>query len=86
MPDGTTSDFVASSSSESATAVDTFQSFGSSNRFIAAKKLFEDARKKATEAFNNTALAIEDRLLAMKLNVTAVLMWPLFLVNHSLKK
>lgn len=43
----------------------------SQKRFISAKSSFEKAYTKATEAFNNEALGIEDRILASKLRVTS---------------
>ena len=39
-----------------------------------AKKRFDDARMKATEAFNNTALSIADRILAMQYRVMATIL------------
>ena len=39
-----------------------------------AKKRFEDARKKATEAFNNEALESSDRILAMEYRVMATIL------------
>ena len=39
-----------------------------------AKKLFEDARKKATEAFGNPALETSDRILAMEYRVMATIL------------
>ena len=39
-----------------------------------AKKRFEDARRKATEAFNNESLETSDRILAMKYRVMATIL------------
>ncbi|XP_078378086.1 uncharacterized protein LOC144661260 [Oculina patagonica] len=39
-----------------------------------AKKRFEDARRKATEAFNNEALETSDRILAMQYRVMATIL------------
>ena len=39
-----------------------------------AKKRFEDARRKATEAFNNEALELSDRVLAMQYRVMATIL------------
>jgi hypothetical protein len=45
----------------------------SDGHFECAKKRFTDARKRATDAFSNQALSIEDRLLAAKLHVVATI-------------
>lgn len=50
--------------------------------FTLAMKLFEEANTKATEAFHNAALSIEDRILAAKLRVQSRLL--LSLENPSL--
>ncbi|KAL9966978.1 hypothetical protein ACROYT_G025129, partial [Oculina patagonica] len=39
-----------------------------------AKRRFEDARRKATEAFNNEALGTSDRILAMQYRVMATIL------------
>ena len=38
-------------------------------RCASTKQLFQEANKKATEAFNNEALSTEDRIMATKLRV-----------------
>ncbi len=43
----------------------------SKERYKLAKKSFEEARKLATEAFNNVALRTEDRLMASKLRIAS---------------
>ncbi|PFX12624.1 Natural resistance-associated macrophage protein 2 [Stylophora pistillata] len=43
-------------------------------KLSAAKKRFEDARRKATEAFKNEGLKISDRILAMKYRVMATIL------------
>ena len=42
-----------------------------SNEFVSAKKRFEDARKKATDAFWTQSLDIQDRIFAAKLRVVS---------------
>ena len=44
---------------------------GSNKEFKSAKKRFEDARRKATEAFCNEALSIKDRIFATKLRIVS---------------
>ena len=46
----------------------------SDGHFECAKKRFKDARKRATDAFSNQALSIEDRLMAAKLHVVATIL------------
>ena len=46
----------------------------SDGHFECAKKRFTDARKRATDAFSNQALSIEDRLMAAKLHVVATIL------------
>ena len=43
----------------------------SKERYQLAKKSFEEARRLATEAFNNVALSTEDRLMASKLRIAS---------------
>ena len=43
-------------------------------KLSAAKKRFEDARRKATEAYNNESLETSDRILAMKYRVMATIL------------
>ncbi len=43
----------------------------SDKRFISAQDCFKASREKATEAFNNKSLSIEDRIMACKLRVAA---------------
>ena len=43
----------------------------SKERYKSARKSFEEAKRLATEAFNNTALSSEDRLMASKLRVAS---------------
>ena len=43
-------------------------------KFSTAKKRFEDARRKATEAFKNECLKTSDRILAMKYRVMATIL------------
>ena len=43
----------------------------SKERYKLAKKSFEEARRLATEAFNNVALSTEDRLMASKLRIAS---------------
>jgi hypothetical protein len=43
----------------------------SKERYKSAKKSFEEAKRLATEAFNNTALSSEDRLMASKLRIAS---------------
>ena len=42
--------------------------------FSIAKKIFEDSRRKATEAFKNEALATSDRILAMQYRIMATIL------------
>ncbi len=46
----------------------------SDREFESAKKRFEEARKRATDAFCNQALAIEDRIFAAKLRIVSELL------------
>jgi hypothetical protein len=46
----------------------------SDNEFEYAKKRFEDARKRATDAFCNEALNINDRIFAAKLRVVSMIL------------
>ncbi|CAB4022386.1 Hypothetical predicted protein [Paramuricea clavata] len=46
----------------------------SDGHFECAKKRFKDARKRATDAFSNQALSIEDRLMAAKLHIVATIL------------
>ncbi|KAL9966887.1 hypothetical protein ACROYT_G025024 [Oculina patagonica] len=43
-------------------------------KLLNAKKRFEDARRKATEAFNNEALGTSDRIVAMQYRVMATIL------------
>ena len=43
----------------------------SEERYQLAKKSFEEAKRLATEAFNNTALSVEDRVMASKLRIAS---------------
>ena len=43
----------------------------SEERYQSAKKSFEEAKRLATEAFNNTALSTEDRVMASKLRIAS---------------
>ena len=43
----------------------------SEERYQSAKKSFEEAKRLATEAFSNTALSIEDRVMASKLRIAS---------------
>ena len=54
----------------------------SSDNFVSAMKLFENANTEATKAFHNEALSLEDRVLATKLRVQSRLL--LSLENPSL--
>jgi hypothetical protein len=46
-------------------------SIASGERYKSAKKSFEEAKRLATEAFNNVALSTEDRLMASKLRIAS---------------
>ena len=46
----------------------------SDEQFECAKERFKDARRRATDAFSNQALSIEDRLMAAKLHIVATIL------------
>ncbi|CAB4018734.1 Hypothetical predicted protein [Paramuricea clavata] len=53
-------------------------------QFEYAKKRFEDARRRATIAFSNHALSIEDRLMAAKLHIVATILECLESPEHAI--
>jgi hypothetical protein len=56
----------------------------SDGQFEYAKKRFEDARRRATDAFSNQALSIEDRLMAAKLHIVATILECLESPEHAI--
>ena len=52
--------------------------------FERAKERFKDARRRATDAFSNQALSIEDRLMAAKLQIVATILECLESPEHAI--
>ena len=72
-PSGVDSDEVLSDAVELSRAMGQLK-INSDKQFEAAKKRFEDARRRATDAFCNDALCINDKIFAAKLRVVSELL------------